>query len=153
MLVQPLTDIMVAVVEARSRRSVALVDDPTKTLPDALMLNGGLMGATTPRTPKQGFYLSPTSQPDIVSLVNANTGTCLYLSPAHGWSLGERRCVFTDTAQQWSQEYVVGAFGGGTTNGYRYRALTNPALCLSVRGWPIDCNLPEAKLGLWLNLF
>lgn len=155
LLEQPVVDIMAAVIQARSRSSVALVDDPTLTLPDALMLNSSLMRATlqAPRTPKQGFYLAPTSHPNVVSLVNANTGTCLYLSPAYGGTIGDRRCVATDTTQQWSQEYVLGVFGGGATNGYRYRALTNPALCLSVRGWRVDCNLPDANLGLWLNPF
>lgn len=145
-------DLMAAVVQARSQWAITLVNDPNAASPAALTLSGTALIplSRVARDPSQAFYLARGAAPDLVSLVNANTGLCVFGS---GVLAGARSCNFASTSQQWKMESFQ-AFPGPLKDAYRFRLVANPALCLSVGGSPlVPCTLAAANFGMWLNAF
>lgn len=154
-----LANLMNAVVQARSRASLTLVNDPNLATPTTLTASGTAL-TSSPRVAKslpQAFYLAPAvpARPEVVSLVNADSGRCVSASGLFLPTANLATCAMSTSRQQFVLVSSSNVFPAGMTDGYKLESLGAPGWCLVPTGAPflVPCTSSQASFGFWLNLF
>lgn len=152
-----LKNVMVAVEQSRSQVSLTLVNDPNLVTPLALTLDGTLKSSfRVAKSLKQAFYLAPAQagRPEIVALVNADTGTCVSV-PTGLPAATMARCSFTSASQRFVLTSRSNAYPSGMTDGYQLESMNAPGFCLTPQsaGLLVPCVPALATFAFWLNLF